>query len=372
VENILNSEIKLSVVIPCYNEQNTLKECIEKLKGISDSNFALEIIIVDDASTDLSSHVARELADKYSEIIFVQHEVNKGKGAAVRTGFKIVSGDYVAVHDADLEYDPNDLKNLLIPLINGKADVVIGSRFLTVGPHRVLYFWHSIGNKILTFLSNMLTDLNLTDMESGYKIFKKEVIRKIDIEENRFGFEPEIIAKVSHLKLRIYEMGVSYFGRTYEEGKKIGYKDGLWALYCIFKYNIFKAPAPIQTSLYIFFGIIAVLVNLILFDKLVLLGLKLELAVLLSFSIIGIIGYQILRGGKINYYAVKPNAYIFILIAFGFMDLGITKLFILLGTTSTFGKVSAMMLILIFNFIIRRFWKYSRQGRKSLRLKNEY
>jgi len=183
VENILNSEIKLSVVIPCYNEQNTLKECIEKLKGISDSNFALEIIIVDDASTDLSSHVARELADKYSEIIFVQHEVNKGKGAAVRTGFKIVSGDYVAVHDADLEYDPNDLKNLLIPLINGKADVVIGSRFLTVGPHRVLYFWHSIGNKILTFLSNMLTDLNLTDMESGYKIFKKEVIRKIDIEE---------------------------------------------------------------------------------------------------------------------------------------------------------------------------------------------
>jgi dolichol-phosphate mannosyltransferase len=328
----------------------------------------LEIIIVDDCSTDLSPQIAEELSAKYDEIIFIKHEINKGKGAALRTGFKIVSGDYVAIQDADLEYDSNDLKNLLIPLVNGNADVVIGSRFLTVGPHRVLYFWHSMGNKMLTFLSNMLTDLNLTDIESGYKVFKREIIQKIEIKENRFGVEPELIAKVSKLKLRIYEMGVSYFGRTYEEGKKINYKDGFRALYCIFKYNISGAPTPVRTGLYIFFGIIAVLLNLAFFNALILPKFKIELSILLAFAVTSIICYPIMRGGKTNFYTVKPYAYFIILILLGFLDLITTKLFIYTGLALSFAKVFSMILILIFNRIIRRLGKYSISNKKLLRI----
>ena len=226
-----DKKIKLSIVIPCYNEQSTLKECVERVRKIAEPNLILEIIIVDDSSTDCSPQIGKNLADNFPEVIFIQHEFNMGKGASLRSGFKEATGDFIAVQDADLEYDPRDLKRLLNPLINNKADVVIGSRFLTVGPHRVLYFWHSLGNRFLTFLSNIFSDLNLTDMEAGYKIFKAEVIKKINIEENGFGFEPEIIAKVSHMNLRVFEMGISYFGRTYEEGKKINYKDGIKALY---------------------------------------------------------------------------------------------------------------------------------------------
>jgi glycosyltransferase involved in cell wall biosynthesis len=356
MENKGINKTRLSVVIPCFNEQDTLKECVTKLREISDSDLSLEIVIVDDCSTDLSPRIAKELSDKYPEVIHIRHETNMGKGAALRTGFKIVTGDYVAIQDADLEYDPNDLKNLLSPLINGKADVVIGSRFLSVGPHRVLYFWHSMGNRLITFLSNMLTDLNLTDIESGYKIFKREVIQNIQIEENGFGFEPEIIAKLSNMKLRIYEMGISYFGRTYEEGKKIGYKDGLWALFCILRYNIFKAPYPIQVSLYILFGIFAVLINLALFIKLSGAGINFEISSLIAFSVASALGYPIMRGGKINYSTVNPKAYILILTALGLIDLGITKLFLILGSELYFSKILSMIWILIFNFIIRRFW----------------
>ena len=232
------SAISLSVVVPCYNEAATLHACIEKVLELRDEGLLLEIVIVDDASSDDSPEIARKLAQNSSAIKVLQHERNQGKGAALRTGFKEVSGDFVVVQDADLEYDPRDILDLLTPLVDGRADVVYGSRFLSGRPHRVLYFWHSLGNRFLTFLSNMFTDLNLTDMEVCYQAFRREIIGPITIEEDRFGFEPEITAKVSRLDCRIYEVGVSYAGRTYSEGKKIGWRDGVRAVWCILKYNL--------------------------------------------------------------------------------------------------------------------------------------
>jgi dolichol-phosphate mannosyltransferase len=224
----------LSVVIPCYDETATLAKCVARVRSIASQDLAVEIAIVDDASTDDSLATATVLADRHSEIKVYSHEVNRGKGAALRTGFSKVTGDFVAVQDADLEYDPNDLVRLLEPLIAGKADVAFGSRYLSTGPHRVLYFWHSVGNQFLTLISNIFTDLNLTDMETCYKVFKREVIQSIEIEEDRFGFEPEIVAKLADRRLRIYEMGISYDGRTYAEGKKIGISDAFRALFIAF------------------------------------------------------------------------------------------------------------------------------------------
>ncbi len=228
----------VSVVVPCYNEQATLSECVARVLAIADETLALEVVIVDDCSTDGSLDTAREIAARHPQVSVCAHEYNQGKGAALRTGFAAATGDFIAVQDADLEYEPTELRELLRPLREGKADVVIGSRFLAAGPHRVLYFWHSLGNRFLTFLSNMLTDLNLTDMETCYKVFRREVVQSLDLREDRFGFEPEVVAAIAHRKLRIYEMGVSYHGRSYSEGKKIGTRDGLRALYCILKYNL--------------------------------------------------------------------------------------------------------------------------------------
>jgi dolichol-phosphate mannosyltransferase len=209
----------LSVIVPCYNEMATLQRCIASVTSIAKENLSLEIIIVDDCSKDDSLATATALAARHSMIRIVQHKKNMGKGAAIRSGISEATGDFVAIQDADLEYDPKDLCRLVEPLVAGKADVVIGSRFLASGAHRVLYFWHSVGNKILTMLSNMLTDLNLTDMECGYKVFRRDALTDIIIEENRFGFEPEIVAKMANKRLRIYEMPVSYDGRTYAEEK---------------------------------------------------------------------------------------------------------------------------------------------------------
>ncbi len=235
-----------SIIIPCYNEGSTLSVCIDRIQNIADENLTIEIIIVDDGSSDGSKDIAENLSRRHKNIKALFHDKNQGKGAALRTGFKKATGDIVAVQDADLEYDPKDLKKLITLIREDKADVVIGSRFLTGGEHRVLYFWHSLGNRFLTFMSNMLTDLNLSDMESCYKVFRKDIIQGIEIQENRFGFEPEIIAKISKKRPRIYEMGISYSGRTYEEGKKINAKDGFWALYCILRYNTYNAPFPLQ------------------------------------------------------------------------------------------------------------------------------
>lgn len=229
--------MKLSVIIPCYNESSTIHTIIENVKQSPVEQ--IEIIVVDDASTDGTREILKkDIEPVVSKVIY--HEINMGKGAALRSGFKEATGDIVVVQDADLEYDPKEYPVLMEPILSGKADVVFGSRFIGRGAHRVVYFWHMVGNRFLTLLSNMLTNLNLTDMETCYKMFRREIIQSIKIEENRFGFEPEITAKVAKKKCRIYEVGISYYGRTYEEGKKIGWKDGIWALYAILKYNIWR------------------------------------------------------------------------------------------------------------------------------------
>jgi glycosyltransferase involved in cell wall biosynthesis len=333
------------------------------LLNIADDNLSLEIIIVDDCSTDKSFAIATDFKKRFSNIILLRHERNKGKGAAFRTGFTKATGDFVAVQDADLEYDPIDLKRLLKPLINDVADVVFGSRFLSTNAHRVLYFWHYIGNRILTLLSNMFTDLNLTDMESGYKVFRRDVLQKINIEEDGFGFEPEIVAKVAHMRLRIYEMGISYYGRTYEEGKKIGLKDGLRALYCILRYNAHRAPVPIQIILYLLTGGCAAVINLIMFEILFFYDYGITISTLSAFFIAAVANYffciLILFRHKAKWNSgMEILTYIVIVGLVSLFDLAITKSLFELGISPSLSKMAATALVFILNFLGRRYFVF--------------
>jgi glycosyltransferase involved in cell wall biosynthesis len=228
--------MKLTVVIPVYNEVQTLEQLLDSVRAV-DIGMDREIVMVDDGSTDGTRDLLPKLEEKHDDVVVHMHEVNQGKGAALRTGFEKATGDIVLVQDADLEYDPKEYPGLIGPILSGHADVVFGSRFLGGGPHRVVYYWHYLGNRFLTTLSNMMTNLNLTDMEVCYKVFKKEVLETVEIKENRFGFEPEITAKVAKGNWVIYEVPIAYYGRSYDEGKKITWKDGVRAIVCILKYR---------------------------------------------------------------------------------------------------------------------------------------
>jgi dolichol-phosphate mannosyltransferase len=370
--NVQAGACKLSVIIPCYNEMATLQRCIASVMRIGGDNLTLEIIIVDDCSTDDSLSIANALAARHQGIRVLQHAENMGKGAAIRTGISEAVGDFVAIQDADLEYDPQDLLRLVGPLMAGKADVVIGSRFLSSGAHRVLYFWHSAGNKFLTLLSNMLTDLNLTDMECCYKVFHRETLKDIVIEENRFGFEPEIVAKMSNKRLRIYEMSVSYDGRTYAEGKKITWKDGLKAIYCILHYNLPYCPPYIQFLAYLFVGGAAAVVNFWVFLLLYSFGMAIEIAAPIAFVLAAAVNYLLSVVFVFRHKAKWSNIgegviYCLVVLAGAAVDLFITKLFVNLGSSPALAKIIAAALVLIFNFVGRRYIVFPLAGRGGWR-----
>jgi dolichol-phosphate mannosyltransferase len=328
--------------------------------SIQDSELSLEIIVVDDCSTDGSYAIALELEKNYPGLVsVVRHEKNQGKGAALRTGFAGATGDYVCVQDADLEYDPGDLKRLLKPLRSGSADVVLGSRFLSMGEHRVLYFWHYLGNRFLTLISNIFTDLNLTDMETCYKVFRRDILQKITIQENRFGFEPEIVAKIAHLRLRIYETGISYYGRTYEEGKKIGPRDGLRALYCIMRYNLHQAPLPVQFLAYLFIGGVSAVLNLAAFLGALSFGYSTSVSALSAFFLAAALNYVLcillLFRHKVKWSAPKEIViYLFVVCALGIVDVELTKFLMEIGLTPWVAKSVATLVGLVMNFAGRR------------------
>ena len=236
--------MKLSIIIPAFNEARTITKILDNVLAVKlINNIKKEILIVNDCSSDNTSTIVKSYIDNHKDcqINIAEHEKNMGKGAAIHTGIALATGQYIIIQDADLEYDPEEYNILLKPIVEGKANVVYGSRFMGGNPHRILFFWHSIGNKFLTFLSNMFNNLNLTDMETCYKLFAAEILKKINLKEKRFGFEPEVTAKLARMKnIRLYEVGISYYGRTYSEGKKINWKDGFRALYCIFKYGVFS------------------------------------------------------------------------------------------------------------------------------------
>jgi glycosyltransferase involved in cell wall biosynthesis len=354
---------RLSIIVPCFNEEKTLEPCLQHVLRIQDASLSLEIIVVDDCSTDHSRKIAEALSEKYPEITVLSHEQNRGKGAALQTGFQHATGQIVAVQDADLEYDPVDLKRMVDPIASNKADVVLGSRFASGGTHRVLYFWHYMGNKFLTLLSNMFSDLNLTDMECCYKVFRREIIQKIEIQESRFGIEPELVAKVAQLRVRIFEMGVSYSGRTYADGKKIGYRDGFRALYCIFHYNAGKAPVPIQFLIYILIGGFSALANLGLFWILSKMGVANNISIPTAFVLAAVFNYLLCITFLFRHNAKwktvgEVSVYFLVVLVVGTIDYGTTIFLLKIETAPMLAKSSACLVGLLFNFAGRRYFVF--------------
>ncbi|MBO7147767.1 MAG: bifunctional glycosyltransferase family 2/GtrA family protein [Lentisphaeria bacterium] len=364
--------VTLSLIIPCYNEEKTLHEIVERVLKIQKDDLKLELVIVDDCSTDNSYQKAQELCKLYPEIKLAHHEVNQGKGAALRTGFLEATGDYVGIQDADMEYDPEDYYTLLEPMLDGRADVVYGSRYLRPGTRRVLYFWHTWMNKTLTTCSNMFTNLDITDMETCYKLFRREIIQKIapKLKENRFGFEPEVTAYVAEEKCRVYECAINYNPRTYDEGKKIGWKDGVRALYCILHYGACNAPVPMQLLLYFFIGGTAALVNLICFAVMTSYSMTLLPAVIGSYVISAVVNYILCILLLFRHKACWSTfgefmAYTITLVIMGGIDYGITVGLIHIGIGMIFAKFLASIVGFFGNYLLRKYFVFFLKNKKA-------
>ena len=340
----------------------TLVSCVERCLILKEHGVRLELVIVDDCSTDNSFALAEELARKYPEVTALRHEKNRGKGAALRTGFTHAHNAYVGIQDADAEYSPLDYLELLKPLLDGKADAVYGSRYLRQDTRRVLYFWHTWMNRSLTFVSNMFTNLDISDMETCYKLFRREAIQTIAplLREDRFGFEPEVTTLVARLKLRIYECAIHYEPRSYEEGKKIGWRDGVWALYCILHYGAPDAPLPMQILLYFFIGIICAVTNIALFAAFMAGGLSLFAATACAFLLAAALNYllclAILFRHKARWSAPgEVLAYIVTFCIMGALDYGVTAGLVAAGISPAWSKTWSAQIGFIGNFLFRKY-----------------
>lgn len=356
------SSTKLSLIIPCYNEERTLPSLIERALLLEQHNISLELVVVDDCSSDQSLSMIQQLSKQYPQIKYFQHKINLGKGAALRTGFLHATGDFVGIQDADMEYNPLDYLIMLEPLLSNKADVVYGSRYLRPNSRRVLYFWHTWMNKTLTTLSNMFTNLDITDMETCYKLFRRDLLQKIapQLKENRFGFEPEITAHIAQAKARIYECAIEYHPRSYEEGKKINWKDGLQALYCILHYSAYTAPVAMQILIYFFIGSISAISNLICFATLHSLSVSFYLSVISAFIFAATINYIlcILILFKHNArWNTLGEIFIYLITIFimGCFDFFTTKTLISSGFSPLWSKFLSALVGFIGNYILRRF-----------------
>jgi len=358
----MNAPIRLSLVIPCYNEERTLRDCVSRCLALRERNIDLELVVVDDCSTDNSLAVARELESEIPGITVVRHEVNKGKGAALRTGFLHATGDYVGVQDADQEYNPLDYLKLLVPLVEGDADVVYGSRYLRRQTRRVLSFWHTWMNRTLTFISNMFTGLDISDMETCYKLFSRAAIAEIAplLKEERFGFEPEVTALIAQKRFRVYECSIHYEPRGYEEGKKIGWRDGIHALYCILHYSAHCAPLPMQVLIYLCIGLVCALTNISIFSTLIGIGFSAAAAIWIAFLLAAGLNYllciTVLLRHKARWSGPREVAiYIACVLLMGCVDYAITSGFILCGISPYWSKVWSTLLGFVGNFLLRKF-----------------
>lgn len=352
----------LSLIIPCYNEEDTIEPCVEKVLKISEKqDFNLELVIVNDASTDKSLEKINKLSEKHPEIKVLSHEKNMGKGAALRTGLTNATGDYIGIQDADEEYNPFEYSTLLDTMITKNADVVYGSRYLKPSNHRVLYFWHTWMNKKLTLVSNMFTNLDITDMETCYKLFKKEVIQEVapKLKENRFGFEPEVTVRIAQGGYEVYECAISYNPRSYEEGKKIGWKDGVRALYCLFHYGADTSPYPMQILIYLFIGTVAAIVNMLAFYLLIQSGVETNISVLVAFVLSAFTNY-ILCILILFQHRARWNTfgeilmYLLTITLMGGFDFGVVFGLTYLSVGLFKAKFWAIILGFIGNFVLRR------------------
>jgi glycosyltransferase involved in cell wall biosynthesis len=367
----------LSLVVPCFNEERSVEACVEKILRFAEGQgFGIEIIVVDDASTDGSWRILQGLAEKHREIKIYRHEKNRGKGAALRTGFIHATGDFVGIQDADTEYNPADYLVMLEPMVDGRADVVYGSRYLRPDTRRVLYFWHTCMNKVLTAVSNLFTDLDITDMETRYKLFRREVIAAIapQLREERFGFEPEITARVAQAGCKVYECAISYNPRTYEEGKKIGWKDGVRALYCVFHYGAHTAPLPVMLLIYLFIGASSLVVNNAAFVALTQAGMALNLAIIAALIASSAFNYilciTILFRHKSRWNAAAELFWYALTVAvMGMVDYSVTHL--LIGLVPFFGvhwsgaKFIASAIGFVGNFALRKWLVFPEKRLKS-------